>query len=1495
MLYRLFLSTPRRQAVTYLLSVAIIYFVLARPSGFARDVVVNGDYAYLAVEAQGLQLINVLDPAQPVQAGFVPVQDKATALDRQEHILYLADGSAGIKIYDTTIPAELGLIAAYNTPGKAQDIKAVGAKIYVADGNQGLQVLSFKPSDKGSIQPIAGYPTKNDAVSVTADSNRVFTGESKGHLTIFDASSPDKLYTIGTYEAGARINDILVQGNIAYLAASQRGVIALDVNNPAEIVELTVHDTPGESQGLSLAGTLLYVADGDGGLTVLDVSAPTQITTAGSHVSNGEAMNLVYREGFVYLANGNSGLEIISAQATIETEILGASRTSVNIENSSISGSLAYLAAGEQGLRVLDISDPAAPFEINQVAIPGYIADVVISGQLAYVAAKNQGMQVLDVSNPSAAISPVNQNQVGSDTYALAVTGGYAYLADGQSGLRIVEQSAPGQWGEIGAVDTPGNAEDIELLALTAYIADASGGLRIVDVADPANPREIGYYDTPGDTKAVAVSPETSSAAGSPTQVPIYAYLADGSRGLRILDVSNPGSPILVSSEESPGFVEDIVVSGKYAYLAAREQGMLVYDISDPTHPVLFSYVDTPGRALGITLSGSTVYISDFERGLRVLLISDLLNPVEVGFYDTPDQVVDVAQAGTLAYVTDGQHGLWTLSTSDPSAIRESGFEPTHGTAEGVTLSEGYAFVADGDAGVQIINISAPPAMYQTGTITSATAARDVHPVGATAYIANGVQGIQIADVGQPSTPFTIGSISLPGDAQGIATQGSFAYLASGFAGLQVVNVTNPQQPTQAGVLAEIHDARAVALGGDYAYVAGGGAGLLVADISQPVAPKLIATLPTDYIVQDLAYVQPYAFLAEGQGGIEIVDLTNPTQPSSIGVVQFGGDSQGIDALIMAAQNGAPESYRIYVAAGDHKLVLLEGQKQIQITPMGTYETSGTATFNQIRDYVIAQLTGTSNGLSTKAANTVQQIIFDWLVIGLGGFLLWLVFFAQFTLPVSTYGERAASINRLGAFLRGRHGPALHVLTGKVVGGSTEGDRKGPGVVLIDLSSAVVFSKRVLGSSPGILISLWRRANRLWAQVRGRTDNNQVPLISEADQRVAGPGLIFTGVLSAHGKQFDESVQGVADLRPQIRRVDDVHGYTLDGIELTTSVYAIFTLGQPPQILQVTYSSEHTPENLRVIHTMDKVLVEPDTGNPIRRVQLVKSLADELDDRDKSEIHRYIHSADYSLNSYKNHGVNTPSSSTPYEFSPQRVFAAVASEAQDAQKREKRDWTELPAAVAVDIFRDLIGRQIYDDLYKPAEPDIYPLQDMKAIFSKQIQNQGVLAFQYVERSDGLQIECDQEWKAEKIRLTGVRELKQPKVLRARGIKVIGAGFGELKPVNKAVYQQRLENWRARWERDEISNRLQYDALALRIRNEARNQGQRELAERLTFILRTGPHSQSELAQQVFKALDAAAANPATRKLLPHTTIDMLDAIGSWLIVDDETGADVDLV
>ena len=49
----------------------------------------------------------------------------------------------------------------------------------------------------------------------------------------------------------------------------------------------------------------------------------------------------------------------------------------------------------------------------------------------------------------------------------------------------------------MGAYDTPDIAYSVAVSGGYAYVADGYSGLRVVDVSDPANPVETGFYDTP--------------------------------------------------------------------------------------------------------------------------------------------------------------------------------------------------------------------------------------------------------------------------------------------------------------------------------------------------------------------------------------------------------------------------------------------------------------------------------------------------------------------------------------------------------------------------------------------------------------------------------------------------------------------------------------------------------------------------------------------------------------------------------------------------------------------------------------------------------------------------------------------------------------------------------------------------------------------------------------------------------------------------------------
>ncbi|NIR67942.1 MAG: hypothetical protein GWN00_38060, partial [Aliifodinibius sp.] len=60
-----------------------------------------------------------------------------------------------------------------------------------------------------------------------------------------------------------------------------------------------------------------------------------------------------------------------------------------------------------------------------------------------------------------------------------------------------------------------------------AYIADFREGLRIIDVSAPGSPHEISFFDTGSFASSVAVSSD-------------LAYVTDNWGGLRIINVSDP-------------------------------------------------------------------------------------------------------------------------------------------------------------------------------------------------------------------------------------------------------------------------------------------------------------------------------------------------------------------------------------------------------------------------------------------------------------------------------------------------------------------------------------------------------------------------------------------------------------------------------------------------------------------------------------------------------------------------------------------------------------------------------------------------------------------------------------------------------------------------------------------------------------------------------------------------------------------------------------------
>jgi hypothetical protein len=134
--------------------------------------------------------------------------------------------------------------------------------------------------------------------------------------------------------------------------------------------------------------------------------------------------------------------------------------------------------------------------------------------------------------------------------------------------------------------------------------------------------------------------------------------VADGYSGLQVIDITNPTSPQIVGSLNTPGVAIDVAISGSHAYVADGVSGLQVIDITTPASLQIVGSVNTPENAVGVAIFGSHAYVGDGWSGLQVIDITTPESPQTIGSVGTPGRAHGVAIFGSLVYLAAGDSGL---------------------------------------------------------------------------------------------------------------------------------------------------------------------------------------------------------------------------------------------------------------------------------------------------------------------------------------------------------------------------------------------------------------------------------------------------------------------------------------------------------------------------------------------------------------------------------------------------------------------------------------------------------------------------------------------------------------------------------------------------------------------------------------------------------------------------------------------------------------------
>jgi len=486
--------------------------------------------------------------------------------------------------------------------------------------------------------------------------------------------------------------------------------------------------------------------------------------------------------------------------------------------------------------------------------------------------------------------------------------------------------------------------------------------------------------------------------------------------------------------------------------------------------------------------------------------------------------------------------------------------------------------------------------------------------------------------------------------------------------------------------------------------------------------------------------------------------------------------------------------------------------------------------------------------LLALAANAVLYVVIYSI------FLWWV---SLFILPAQNPSERRWVFERLIEYVFHLHGPAVFIRNGKLIARKEEVLQEETGLgryaslAFMDLASAIV-------------------AERALAPKAVNQAGDKVPAAAHPSPiRALGPGIGFL--------YPGERIQGAVDLRKQSRKLDNVRGFTNDGIELETSVSIVFTLGQAADVQTVV---NYKDTGLRVL------TIDPDTMK-------ISGITDDLDPDDKIAIEEHIKGQGHKRTNEKAFELplnNRP----PFNINEDRIISAVLSQPRNIRDGRLEKWADLPARVAVSVLRDELSHVSYDQLYSLDRPrqECYLYDTFKPDFRRKVKNLGVLSYQFVQRKDGNPPEKDTLFNASEYWIWDVQQLSNPKSLRDRGIKVIDVGFSDFNPIDKTIPEQRFDSWRSHWEKKTELTNADYDLEVIRIKNHARAQAQRDIIYNLSQVFKLPGYTREAMAIHIFQALESAASNPATNRLLPRDTIEMLRNF-QRLLMDDERGGNAD--
>jgi len=411
-------------------------------------------------------------------------------------------------------------------------------------------------------------------------------------------------------------------------------------------------------------------------------------------------------------------------------------------------------------------------------------------------------------------------------------------------------------------------------------------------------------------------------------------FIADNSKGLKILNVSNPWNPFIVNRfGDTYNLTSDIKIQGSYAFIADGMDGLEILDISNPLNPQKINSWSIGKNITNVHVFNNFIFLSVQDLGIEIINITNLFSLTEVGNwtnYQTPSGAYVKGDNLIIAYENNG---VEIIDISNFNNLYKKSEIPISGTIFQFQIKNDFLYVANGIEGLKIIDIQdwSNPTIVSTfhkeGIVKSLVIDENY------GFLACDGYGISTIDISNPLNPLSVANWTEDPKAYLIKNHNGFHFLGCDTHGLKILKYSEIITPRKISDYSLNINAYEVLLDGDIAYLCSVedgiyNGGLTILDISDPFNPQTLGSFNTSgYDFYDVKINDKICYAASKTKGflsLNITDLENISILDSIGGYLLNSSTKVELYNDLAFVSNGPVGLDIYNISNPKELVFLK-------------------------------------------------------------------------------------------------------------------------------------------------------------------------------------------------------------------------------------------------------------------------------------------------------------------------------------------------------------------------------------------------------------------------------------------------------------------------------------------------------------------------------------------------------------------------------------------